>query len=119
VVKKVENIVRDLLKEKGFPYAEVTHDVKPMAGGPKLAHITFHMSEGPKVKLKKIDFIGNTALSDGKLRDKMKKNKQLNMWSVFTRGGTYHQEGMEEDTARIEDFYRLNGYVRATIGEPE
>src|SRR4051812_14493755 len=52
LIRKVEGIVRDMLKEKGFQYAEVTHDVKEMPGGPKLVHLTFHMNEGPEVKIK-------------------------------------------------------------------
>ena len=35
--------------------------------GPKLVHVTFHVTEGPKVKIDEIDFVGNKAISDGKL----------------------------------------------------
>src|SRR5204863_2924804 len=51
LVKKVEGIVRDMLKEKGFQFATVTHEIQDMPGGPKLVHLTFHMDEGPKVKI--------------------------------------------------------------------
>ncbi len=30
---------------------EVTHEIKEMPGGPKLVHLTFHIDEGPKVKI--------------------------------------------------------------------
>ena len=49
-----------MMKEKGFQNAEVTHEIKPVAGGPKLVHLTFNINEGPKVKIRKIDFVGNT-----------------------------------------------------------
>ncbi len=48
-----------MMKEKGFQFAEVTHEIKPVAGGPKLIHLTFNVEEGPKVKIRTIDFEGN------------------------------------------------------------
>ena len=47
-VRKVEGIVRDMMKEKGFTDAEVTHEIKPVAGGPKLVHLIFNINEGPQ-----------------------------------------------------------------------
>ena len=32
-----------MMKEKGFQFAEVTHEIKPVAGGPKLIHLTFNV----------------------------------------------------------------------------
>ena len=56
LVRKVEGIVRDMLREKGFQFANVTHEIKEIPGGPKLVHITFQMDEGPKVKIRKHRF---------------------------------------------------------------
>src|SRR5262245_47790179 len=41
LVRKVEGIVRDMMREKGFQSAEVTPEIKEMPGGPKLVHLTF------------------------------------------------------------------------------
>ena len=30
-----------MMKEKGFQFADVTHEIKEIAGGPKLVHLTF------------------------------------------------------------------------------
>src|SRR5205814_3152851 len=76
LVRKVEGIVRDMMKEKGFQSATVTHEIKEMPGGPKLVHLTFHLDEGPKVKIRRIDFTGNKAFGDGTLKRRMKENKQ-------------------------------------------
>ena len=61
LVRKVEGVVRDMLRDKGFQFANVTHEIKQIEGGPKLVHITFKMDEGPKVKIRKIDLVGNKA----------------------------------------------------------
>ena len=76
LVRKVEGIVRDMLREKGFQFADVTHEIKEIPGGPKLVHLTFNMDEGPKVKIRKIEFVGNKAISDGALKRQMKENSE-------------------------------------------
>ena len=48
LIRKVEGILRDMMKEKGFQFAEITHEIKPVAGGPKLIHLTFNVEEGPE-----------------------------------------------------------------------
>lgn len=70
LVRKVQGIVTDMLKEKGLQYATVTPEIKDIGGGPKLVHLTFRMDEGPTVKIRKIDFTGNSAVSDRALRDR-------------------------------------------------
>ncbi len=118
-VRKVEGIVREMLKEKGFPYADVTHSIELLPGGPKLVHLTFNLSEGPEVKVRRIEFDGNQALSDGRLRKQMKHNKQEGFLSLLTSSGTYHADKFEEDAERVTEYYRNHGYVRANLGEPD
>ncbi|MGE3707638.1 MAG: outer membrane protein assembly factor [Vicinamibacterales bacterium] len=119
LIRKVEGIVRDLMKEKGFQYANVTHDIKEMPGGPKLVHLTFNMDEGPKVKIRRVEFIGNEAMSDRTLRRQMKQNRPKHFLSFITGRGTYQENKFEEDAERITEHYRDNGYVRANVGQPE
>jgi outer membrane protein insertion porin family len=120
IIRKVEGIVRGLLAEKGYQYAEVTHEMKPMSGGPKLVHLTFVMKEGPKVKIRKVEFTGNKAVSDGKLKKQMKNNKDGSGWLAWLgRDGTYQEAKFEEDADKIQEYYRNHGYINARIGVPE
>ncbi len=119
LIRKIEGVIRDMMKEKGFQSAEVTHEIKPVEGGPKLVHVTFTMSEGPKVKIRRLEFTGNTAISDGKLRRKMKENRAHWFFSFITGRGTYQETKFEEDAERVSDYYRDNGYIRAQVGDPE
>jgi outer membrane protein insertion porin family len=118
-VRKIEGIVREMLKEKGFPYSDVTHVIEPLPGGPKLVHLKFTLSEGPEVKIRRIEFDGNQAISDSRLRRQMKGNKQQGFLSFLTQSGTYHADKFEEDADRVTEYYRNNGYVRANLGAPE
>jgi len=119
LIRKIEGIVRDMMKEKGFQSAEVSHEITPVEGGPKLVHVTFNMSEGPKVKIKRLEFTGNTEVSDGKLAKHMKENKAEWPFSFITGRGTYQETKFEEDAERVMEYYRDHGYIRAQVGEPE
>ncbi len=130
LVRKVEGIVRDMMREKGFQFATVTHEIKEMPGGPKLVHVTFNMEEGPKVRLRKVDFIGNKAISDGKLKHQMKDNKErVGMHDVFhfpqaflsaiSGRGTFSEPKFDEDAEKVVAYYRDHGYLRANIGVPD
>src|SRR5499427_2565888 len=119
LVKKVAGLVRDMLKEKGFLNAEVTPEIQLMAAGPKVIHLTFHMSEGPKVKIKKIVFTGNKNATSRTLKRKMEDNKELGLLSFITGHGTFQETKFDEDADRILAYYRELGYLRASVGAPE
>jgi len=120
VIRRVETVLREMMGEKGFITAEVSHTLTPVAGGPKLINVTFQINDGPKLKIRDIEFIGNTAMSDGALRGKMKDNKTPNpFWGWITRGGTYNADKFEADADLIVAHYRNEGYVRAQVGQPE
>jgi outer membrane protein insertion porin family len=118
-IRRVAGVVRELYAEKGYQYADVRPEVKPVAGGPKLVHLTFHVTEGPKVKVREVDFVGNTALSDRKLRGKMKENRPKGLLSFITGAGTYQEAKFGEDAEAVTGYYRDKGYIAARIGQPQ
>jgi len=122
VIRRIEGVLREMMAEQGFTNAEVKHAVTSVAGGPKLVNVTFQIGEGPKLKIRDIEFVGNTAKSDGTLAKKMKENKdrsRIPVWNWFSRGGTYKADKFEMDADLIQAYYRQEGYVRAQIGNPE
>ena len=81
-IRRVEGVLREydggegLHQRRGQPQGR-----RRCAGGPKLVNVTFTISEGPKLKIRDIDFVGNQAFSDGTLQQKMKENKPKGMIS--------------------------------------
>jgi outer membrane protein insertion porin family len=118
-IRRVKSVLDDLMTEKGFANAEITHTVTPVAGGPKLVNVTFNVAKGPKNRIRRVDFVGNTAISDGTLERKMKENKPKGFLSWITGGGTFKETAFEEDAARVVDYYQREGYAKARIGQPE
>lgn len=118
-IKKVSTVIRDLYAEKGYQFATVKPVIESMAGGPKLVHLTFNIDPGPKVRIEKIDFIGNKAFPDSKLEGQMSGNKSHNWLSWITNAGTYQEAKFDEDAERIVAFYRNNGFIFARVGQPQ
>ncbi|MDQ3170803.1 MAG: hypothetical protein M3Q55_11750, partial [Acidobacteriota bacterium] len=118
-IRRVTGVVRELYAEKGYQFAEVTPEIKSVAGGPKLVHLTFNIAEGPKVKIRAVDFVGNTAFSDGKLTGKMKENKPKSWLSFVTGKGTYQEAKFGADAELVTEYYREKGYITARVGQPQ
>jgi outer membrane protein insertion porin family len=119
LIRKVAGVVRDMYAEKGYEYAEVKPEVRPVSAATKTVNLTFHITEGPKVKIRLVDFQGNKALGDGKLNRKMKENKAPGLFGFITGAGTYKEGKFEEDADKVVQYYRERGYVRAQVGQPE
>jgi len=119
LIRRVSGVVHDVYAEKGYEFVEVKPEIKPIEGGPKLVNVTFHITEGPKVKIREIDFIGNQAIADGKLAKQMKENKGGGMFSFILGNGTYKSDKFEEDADKVVAYYRDRGYIEARVGQPE
>jgi outer membrane protein insertion porin family len=121
--RRVEAIIREMLTEKGRPFATVKHDAKAVGGAGQ--QVSFIIDDGPKAKVKEIEFAGNTVFSDGKLRGAVKSIKPAGFWNLSWLGGksTYTEAKWTEpekgDRARLQEFYLNRGYVTATVGEPK
>ncbi|HSK11521.1 MAG TPA: POTRA domain-containing protein, partial [Vicinamibacterales bacterium] len=119
MIKRVTSIVREMLAEQGYQFATVTPQTKPVAGGPKLVNLTFQIDEGPQVKIRDVEFVGNEAIPDWLLAREMKNNKSQWFLSFVTGRGTYKEGKYEEDAEAVVGFYRDRGYIAVRVGEPE
>jgi len=119
LVRRVEGTIREMLAEKGYLGGEVTHAITPIPSGPKLVNLTFTISEGPQYKIRSVEFVGNKAVSDGKLAGQMKENKARGMFSFITGKGTYQETKFEEDAEKVVEYYRDRGYIAARVGQPD
>lgn len=119
LVRRVTGIVRQVYADKGFQFAEVKPAIKELPGGPKLVHLTFNIDAGPKVRIRDVEFLGNSQVSDGKLEKQMKENNSGGFFSFITGGGTFKEDKFEEDAQSIIDYYRKRGFITARVGQPE
>lgn len=119
VVRRVQGLVKSFMAEKGYEFAEVTSSVEPLPAGPKLVKVVFDVKEGPKVKIRMLNFNGNSAVSDRTLARQMKSTKATGMFSWITGKGTYNVNKFDEDAEKVIEYYRNRGYITARVGQPE
>jgi len=74
--------------------------------------VLFRISEGPRVKVKAVEFEGNTAFGDRELRSKIETETYI--W-IF-RTGAFDDETAQRDAAAIKRFYIERGYLDAQVG---
>jgi outer membrane protein insertion porin family len=119
LLKQVSSVVREVYADKGYQFAEVKPVVKPIEGAAKLVNVTFNVSEGPKVAIRDVEFLGNKAVSDEALAHTMQHNKAQGLLSILNSSGTYNATKFEEDSDKIVAMYRNRGYIGAQVGQPD
>ena len=118
-IQQVKALLREMYSREGYPFAEVSHELSDLTGGPNVVQLTFNTSAGPKVYIENIEFVGNEELSDGDLKGQMEQIKERWFLSWMTGRGTYKEALFEEDADRIVAYYTDRGYIDARVGSPE
>ncbi len=84
--------------------------------------VTFNVTEGNKLKLKSIEFTGNKAFDDGRLKSVMKTHQwdiASKVLSKINNRGIYQEPTFYEDLNKVHEYYLDHGYLRADVGEPD
>jgi outer membrane protein insertion porin family len=108
--------IKQLYQEKGYYFAEaeaVYTDV-----GPEEIDLTIRITEGEKILIKRITFVGNRAIESWELKNVM-ETKEATLISFITGTGVYQRETLRNDLRRIEAFYQTRGFLRVEISEPD
>jgi outer membrane protein insertion porin family len=105
----------ELYREKGYTQATVDYSIErnPETGR---GIVTFTIDEGTRLKIAKIEFVGNTAFSNGKLRRTMKTKKRWFM-SWLIGGGRFDEVEFQEDLEQLRTLYLDEGYLDVSIPE--
>ncbi len=103
----------ELYEKSGFPDAKV----EPISNVDKdtgKAILTYKVSEGDRVFLKKINITGNSAVKTPLLLKIIKTKRRW--WGSFLAGsGVLKDDQFDEDLEKIRDHYRSKGYIDMEI----
>ena len=116
-VQRATLVLRELLGERGRQYAKIDPVVRQIP--PSSVEIVFNIEEGPKVKTGKIEFAGNTVLSDRTLKRSMKALKPIGIpksllfESLFSK--TFDVRKLEADKELVRNEFQKQGYFRASV----
>ena len=104
--------LKALYESKGYYLVEITPSTKDLENNE--IELTYKFVENKKVKVNRINFIGNNVFGDKALK-KILFTKEKDFLSFMSGNGTYQQEALEQDRQILWDFYRQHGYFRSTI----
>ncbi|MGD9227097.1 MAG: outer membrane protein assembly factor BamA [Desulfobacterales bacterium] len=116
VIQNDMSRIEDLYKEKN--YHNVRVDYKIFESKDNQADLEFIIDEGAKFQIEKIEFEGNKAFSDKKLKRQM-ITSETSILSWITEAGDLDEDNLEQDVARLKAFYHNSGYIQAQVGEPQ
>lgn len=104
-------------QSKGFPQVvvdfEITRD--PTRGTGTVIH---RITEGPRVRVRQVNFTGNDSVSDRRLR----KTIETRRWTVFsflTGRGRFKDDIFDDDLDLLRAYYREQGFLDVEIDAEE
>lgn len=113
VIDKNKKLIKIYWAEKGFRNAEVDVRIDNDTVRKQMVNVTFVIDRKDKVKIGKINFIGNEEFKDKRLRRTFKKTHQKSI--NFFRGAKYNENDYADDKELLIDFYNSKGYRNATV----
>ncbi|WP_166963317.1 BamA/OMP85 family outer membrane protein [Yeosuana marina] len=116
LITTTKNFLTTKYKKEGYLNTKVhinTIEVQDTLKKSKV-NMVLNIDKGEKVKIKDIEFLGNTILSDKKLRKSMKNTKKINRLRILKRS-KFIDSAYQKDLASVTDKYKENGYRDARI----
>ncbi|HRT47404.1 MAG TPA: outer membrane protein assembly factor BamA [Bacteroidales bacterium] len=113
ILNNTEKIIKDHFVEKGFHNTTVNFIQKDDPDKPNSVILTIEVNKNERVKIGEIQFVGNQAFDDRKLKRQMKGTKEKN-WNFF-RASKYIEDKFAEDKEKLYTFYNDHGYKDFTI----
>ena len=118
-VARATQVLKEFLSEKGRQFASVTPQIRQIP--PSSVEVTFKIDEGIKVKVGKIEIVGNHVFGNRAILRTMKNSKPIGIpHSIFLESlfaSTYDSSKYDEDMERVRQFYMSHGYFKMAVLE--
>ena len=108
--------IKELYKMKNYHNCLVKYEVKEIKNNQ--ADLFINIDEGEKLKIEEISFEGNKHFDDDDLLDEIETNEK-GVFSFLTSSGDLDRAALQRDVVRIDSLYKNNGFLDASIPEPE
>jgi len=107
-IERAKRDIEDLYRKRGHYLATVTVDESELE---ERGILIFRIIEGPRVKVRAIEFRGNDAIVGKRLRAEIKTETAL----LFLRRGVIDEDVLAEDVAALDEFYKGRGYLDVRV----
>jgi outer membrane protein insertion porin family len=100
--------ILEVYRRTGRGLAQVTQRVVPLPNG--RVDVVYTITEGSKTGIKSINFVGNRAFSESRLRGIM-TSTEMNLLSFLKNNDIYDPDRISTDQELIRRYYLKNGYA--------
>ena len=114
LITTTKNYIENKYKKDGYYNTKVNINIVKDTATINQVNMLVSIDKGDKVKIQKIDFIGNTKLSDKTLSKAMKDTKQKNIFRVL-KASKFIKEKYKADLEKVIAAYKEKGYRDARI----
>ncbi|MGD0462762.1 MAG: POTRA domain-containing protein [Tepidisphaeraceae bacterium] len=108
-VNLAQQSIEKLYRDKNYPFAHASWSPSDLQ---KSGVLVFNIVEGPQVRVRKVDFIGNNSFSAWKLKDQIKTGSYIFIFNP----GLYDPDLVDEDVSSLTRFYRDKGFFDIRVG---
>ncbi len=102
-----------LYEDRNYSDVDVQYRVQEIPGTNR-SRVVIAISEGPKLVVKRITFVGNDSILARDLRKAM-KTKPLDILTFFNKSGRLTPTQLEEDRASLRSLYQNRGFADVEI----
>ena len=113
------NTLRAYYKSKHYHNIEISYELESLdvSDYDWKKDIVFNITEGKKIKIEKIEIVGNSIFSDKKIIRQFKSTKPKNLF-LFWRG-KWDEVKFEDDKKLLKEYYQNRGYRDFYISNEE
>ena len=111
-INLAQQSIEKLYRDKNYPFAHVRWSPEELQNSGSLV---FHITEGPQVRVRKIDFIGNNSFGTWKLKDQIKTGTYIFIFNP----GKYDPEELDEDVTSLSQILQGPRFFRRSSGEED
>ena len=113
LIANTKNYIENKFKKDGYYNTKVSINTLADSTNTKVDMVIF-IDRGNKVKISKINFVGNEQLSDKKLKKAFKNTKEKRLYRIF-KSSKYVKASYKEDLTSLVSKYKEKGYRDARI----
>jgi outer membrane protein insertion porin family len=114
LITTTKNYLENKYKKDGYFNTKVVINTTDVDSTGNDVKMLVNIDKGSKVKVKKIEFIGNSQLSDKKLKKAFKNTKQKSPFHIF-KASKYIKDKYKEDLVTIIEKYKEKGFRDARV----
>jgi outer membrane protein insertion porin family len=112
-VKEDVTKIREYYQKSGYNQIKVSYAIDRNRNT-GFGDVTFKIDEGVKVKISRVNFVGNDNVKKGKLR-KAIETKKWTIFSWITGSGRFKDDQFQDDLDKLRDYYRELGYLDVEV----